>query len=161
MADDKHYVPGSFYRIDDRTGFKVRAEKTKAEWTGLIVRDQSWEPRQPQDFVKGVRDDQSVPFPRPRQTDKFQGPLCTTIAVAGNAGDQIIYVRSSIRMAVGDVLNVMLDSGSNLVCTIVDIPSTVSVQISPSLTAPVSVLNQVVDTSAVSPSYLGPSNNDD
>ena len=22
MADDRHYVPGSFYRLDDRTGFK-------------------------------------------------------------------------------------------------------------------------------------------
>ena len=67
MADDRHYIPGSFYRLDERTGFKVRAEKTKREWTGRIVRDQSWEARQPQDFVRGVRDDQTVPDPRPRQ----------------------------------------------------------------------------------------------
>lgn len=71
MARDKHYIPGSFYRICERSGFKVRSFDTRKEWTGLIVRSQSWEPRQPQDFVKGVRDDQAVPDPRPRQVDQF------------------------------------------------------------------------------------------
>ncbi len=71
MADDKHYVPGSFYRICDITGFKVRAERTHKMWSGTIRRIQSWEPRQPQDFVKGVRDDQAVSDPRPRQIDRF------------------------------------------------------------------------------------------
>ena len=69
MADDKHYVPGDFYRICDRTGFKVRASATQQEWTQNIVRKQSWEPRQMQDFVRGIADDQVVPMPRPRQTD--------------------------------------------------------------------------------------------
>lgn len=71
MADDKHYVPGDFYRIDDRTGFKVRASRTRKEWTGNIVAAERWERRQPQDFVTGVRDDQSVLDPRPRQPDQF------------------------------------------------------------------------------------------
>jgi len=69
--DDKHYVPGSFYRIDDRTGFKRRAYRTRKEWTGLIVDRQVWEARQPQDFVKGVFDDQTVPQPRPRSPNTF------------------------------------------------------------------------------------------
>ncbi len=67
MADDKHYVPGDFYRICDRTGFKVRANQTRQQWDQLIVRKESWEPRQPQDFVRGVADEQIVPMPRPRQ----------------------------------------------------------------------------------------------
>lgn len=71
MADDRHYVPGDYYRIDDRSGFKVRAKRTRQEWTGFIVADNLWEIRQPQDFVKGVRDDQTVPLPRPRQPDTF------------------------------------------------------------------------------------------
>lgn len=71
MADDKHYVPGDFYRICDRTGFKVRASRTQKEWTGLLVRSKSWERRHPQDFVRGARDNQVVPEPRPRQTDLF------------------------------------------------------------------------------------------
>lgn len=71
MADDRHYVPGDFYRICDRTGFKVRAKHTKKEWTNMIVREQSFEMRHPQDFVQGVRDDQTVPEPRPRSQDLF------------------------------------------------------------------------------------------
>lgn len=74
MADDRHYVPGDFYRICDRTGFKMRAGKTRQEWTHNIVRDQSFEERQPQDFVRGVYDNQNVPLPRPRQPDRFINP---------------------------------------------------------------------------------------
>jgi len=73
MADDRHYVPGDFYRIDDRSGFKVRAKRTRKEWTGLIVDQDKWEARPSQDFVKGVIDDQTVPEPRPRQPDRYIG----------------------------------------------------------------------------------------
>lgn len=37
------------------------------EWNNLIVSDRVWEARQPQDFVKGVADNQTVPNARPRQ----------------------------------------------------------------------------------------------
>lgn len=67
MGTERFYRPGSFYRIDDRTGFATRAERTRTEWNGLIVSDRVWEARQPQDFVKGVADNQTVPYPRPRQ----------------------------------------------------------------------------------------------
>lgn len=73
MVDDRHYVPGTFYRMCDRTGFKTRSYRTRKEWTGLIVRDSVWEARQPQDFVKGVIDDQTVPEPRPRQPTTLIG----------------------------------------------------------------------------------------
>lgn len=66
MGRERFYKPGSFYRIDDRTGFAFRAEYTQMEWTGLIVSKRVWEPRQPQDFVRGVNDDQTVPYARPR-----------------------------------------------------------------------------------------------
>lgn len=69
MGRTLHYVPGSYYRQCDRTGFPERSYHTKKEWQGLIVRERSWEARQPQDFVRGVRDDQTVwearPLPRP------------------------------------------------------------------------------------------------
>ena len=61
--------------ICDRTGFKVKASDTKREWNNLIVREQSWETRQPQDFVRGRGDRQSVPHPRPEpETDTFVDP---------------------------------------------------------------------------------------
>lgn len=67
MAWGQRYRKGDFLRIDDRSGFRVLASRTKQEWTGRIVDRKLWEPRQPQDFVKGVRDQQAVPQPRPRQ----------------------------------------------------------------------------------------------
>ena len=85
MADDKHYVPGDFYRICDRTGFKIRSGKTKKEWNGRIVRKESWEPRQPQDLVRGIADYQAVPEPRPRppvQTIQ-QTVLLTDVSLPG------------------------------------------------------------------------------
>ena len=65
MATERFYKPGSFYRIDDMSGFAVRAERTKRMWYGTYRADNNWEPRNAQDFVTGVRDDQTVPDPRP------------------------------------------------------------------------------------------------
>ena len=84
MADDRHYVPGSFYRIDDRTGFKIRAEKSRKQWNNIIVSPNVWEIRQPQDFVRGVRDLQTVPDARPRQPNLFVGPGSAQFEVYGD-----------------------------------------------------------------------------
>lgn len=73
MGTKRHYIPGSFYRICDRTGFAVRAEDTRTEWQGLIVDKRVFEARQPQDFVTGVPDNQTVPYARPRQANTFVG----------------------------------------------------------------------------------------
>lgn len=129
MADDKHYIPGSFYRICERTGYKVRADKTSMEWTGEIVRNKSWEPRQPQDFVTGVRDDQTVPNPRPRSIDQFIGPLGTVLTADIGAGDNILYLQSTIRMTAGDSVQIMMDNGVYFVTTIIDMIGPTSLQI--------------------------------
>jgi hypothetical protein len=73
MGTERFYKPGSFYRICDRTGMAVRAERTRKEWNNLIVSDRVWEARQPQDFVKGVDDNQTVPNARPRQPNVYIG----------------------------------------------------------------------------------------
>ncbi len=71
MGAEKFFRMGSFYRVCERTGFVTRAENTRREWQGLIVSKRVFEPRQPQDFVRGVQDIQTVPLPRPRPTDVF------------------------------------------------------------------------------------------
>ena len=50
---------------------KTREFNTRREWQGLIVRKEVFEPRQPQDFVRGVQDIQTVPYARPRPTNVF------------------------------------------------------------------------------------------
>lgn len=69
------YKHGDWYVICDRTGFKIKASEARREWNGLLVHKSVWEPRHPQDFVKGTRDVQSPPFTRGESTDTFVGPL--------------------------------------------------------------------------------------
>jgi len=71
MGTELFFKMGSFYRISERTGFATRAENTKREWQGLFVEKRVFEPRQPQDFVRGVPDIQTVPYSRPRPADVF------------------------------------------------------------------------------------------
>lgn len=65
------YKDGDWYVICDRTGFKIRASESRREWNGLIVHQSVWEPRHPQDFVRGTRDVQTPPFVRSEASDDF------------------------------------------------------------------------------------------
>ena len=105
------YIPGDFWRIDDRSGFKVRASRTRKEWTGDIVSTKSWEARHPQDYVRGRPDDQTVPDPRPRPADASQGNAFTVTTAAASAGAYIITVSSSSGFVGEGLIRVMLDSG--------------------------------------------------
>lgn len=105
------YKPGSFFRADDRSGFVVRAERTREEWDGLIVDRKLWEARQPQDFVRGVRDDQTVPDARPDPPPLFVGPIFTTLARNANVGDTFIYLASTFGFTASGALGVMLING--------------------------------------------------
>lgn len=55
--------------IDDYTGFKVDLGKLKKDWAGLYSTDP--DKRNPQDFVRGVKDNQALPFARPEPPDSF------------------------------------------------------------------------------------------
>lgn len=132
MPRDRFYIGGSFWRLDDRSGFKCRAENTTKEWNGLYIRSDMSEMRQNQDFVRGVADDQRVPEPRPRQMDAFLGPLITTLTAAAAAGATTLAVASSVRMFAGDVIEIMVGtfSGSTQYrTTIATVPDTLSLTI--------------------------------
>jgi hypothetical protein len=103
--------PGDFWRICDRTGRKVPASQTRREWNGLIVDKSVFEPRQPQDFVRGRAERMGVPDPRPRQTDRFVGHLRTTLTAAAEPGDETIYVETTARFEGGDKIEIALDTG--------------------------------------------------
>ena len=70
------YIPGDFWRICDRCGGKFRQSETRKTWDGFWVCLSDWEPRHPQDFVKGKTDKQSVPEPRPEPADVFISDEC-------------------------------------------------------------------------------------
>lgn len=63
--------PGEYLVVCDRTGFRVLASSIRREWNNLLVWDQVYEPRQPQDYLRGVPDPQAVPFSRPKTAPVF------------------------------------------------------------------------------------------
>lgn len=103
---------GSFYRSDDRSGFTRRAGDTKQEWTQLIVGKDLWEARQPQDFVRGVADDQTVPRPRPIPPNVFVGPLNTTLTAPALIGDTFLFLAATNGFSAGGKVGVILDNGA-------------------------------------------------
>ncbi len=46
-------------------GFKYKASEVRRQWQGYYVCSHCWTPRQPQDFVRGIPDNPSVPFVQP------------------------------------------------------------------------------------------------
>lgn len=92
MGRERYYKPGSFYRICDRTGFAVRSDYQQREWQGLIVDKRVWEARQPQDYVRGVNDDQTVPYARPRMANPPVGvPLASEFQVYGDLPSGVTF----------------------------------------------------------------------
>lgn len=61
----------------DECGLKRKSSEIIKRWDGLMVCKTTvnpgcWEPRQPQDFVRGVKDSQTPPWTRPTWTvDEF------------------------------------------------------------------------------------------
>lgn len=118
MGRDLHYRMGSFYRVDDRTGFPQRAERTKKEWNGLIVHERVWEERHPQDLVKGVADFQAVPEARSLAPNVFIGPTFIQISAAAQVKQTVLQLPSLRGLSVGTPVSVMLDSGVNFNTTV-------------------------------------------
>lgn len=123
MGRDLHFRPGSFYRKDDRTGFPVRAEDTRKEWNGLITWERVWEPRQPQDLVRGVKDKQSVPEARPLPPNDYVGPIAVQMSDNAAAGQTFVEVESTAGFGDGDMITIMLNDGSAFTVQIEGTPS--------------------------------------
>lgn len=51
--------------ICDRCGFEFPLNSLRKEWTGMLVCSRDYDPRHPQDHVKGVPDRQALHNPRP------------------------------------------------------------------------------------------------
>ena len=71
MGKRDYFISGDYNVLCDRCGQKFKASECKMEWDNLFVCDYCWEVRQPQDFVRGLKDDQRVPIARLRPTVTF------------------------------------------------------------------------------------------
>lgn len=71
MGSRDYYKKGEWNTICDRCGAKRKSGEMQIEWDNYWVCKRCFETRHPQDFVRGVEDDQSVPISRPRGEDVF------------------------------------------------------------------------------------------
>lgn len=115
MGRKHYYSPGQFSRICDRTGFRVLASDTKMEWDNLIVRKKSWEIRQPQDFVRGVQDDQNVPDARIRPNPTFIGPAQSMLSAAAVYGQAYVQITAPFQVFPGNTIGIMLNADLGIV----------------------------------------------
>ncbi len=60
------YQKGQWKMMSDRSGQTFLNSDIRTEWTGLKVAKHEWEPRHPQEYVRGVVDDYAVRDARPR-----------------------------------------------------------------------------------------------
>jgi hypothetical protein len=68
VADTDYYKSGSWNLQCSICGRKLKADESVRNWAGQWRHIRCNEPRQVQDFVRGVPDDQSVPFSQPLTT---------------------------------------------------------------------------------------------
>lgn len=88
-----HYRPGSHLKTCDLSGRVDYAENFVKQWNGLVVHKDYYEPRNPQDFVKGVPDKQSVVDPRDDVTTVTTGaPSMVLVDAYNDCTGRYVYV---------------------------------------------------------------------
>jgi hypothetical protein len=71
MSYTPSYKKGDWIAMCDVCGRKYKASLLAQRWDGLMCCTQDWEPRQPQDFVRGQTDIMKTPWSRPEPDDTF------------------------------------------------------------------------------------------
>ena len=71
MGRADYWKPGDPNAICDVCGFKYKLSQLKRRWDGVMACPEDFELRQPQDFVRGVKDQRAIPDARPEVPDVF------------------------------------------------------------------------------------------
>ena len=100
--------PGDYLVVCDRSGFVVPRSQARLTWDGLLVWEPFWLPRQPQDFVRAVPDDRTVPIMRPDVVINM-GQTAVKVAAVRNATS--IDLDSTTGIADRDGLAITMDNG--------------------------------------------------
>lgn len=71
MGRADYYADGQWNFFCDFCGAKQKSGRAMKTWNGFYVCKHHREVRNPQDFLRGVRENQSLPWTRPEPTDQF------------------------------------------------------------------------------------------
>lgn len=87
MGKRNSYIKGNHWVHCQRCGSVERSTNVKREWTGLIVCNECWEPRHPQDFVR-VRPENTAAkgLVSPEPADRYITNYCSPEKRSGIAG---------------------------------------------------------------------------
>jgi hypothetical protein len=94
MGKRDFYKKGDWNAICYVCGFKRKASEMKLRWDGVYTCEQDWEIRQPQDFVRGVPDEQPLPWTQPETPNTFGGPIVNPLSNIV-VGTPTIFVNST------------------------------------------------------------------
>ena len=90
MGYNPRYDKTDWKALCDVCGRIYKASSLRQRWDGFMACPDDWEPRQPQDFVRGVADTQAPKWTRPEATDTFlAATTATSIAGYAIAGSMI------------------------------------------------------------------------
>ena len=65
---------GGYNTECDECSFKFKNVDLKKDWRGFYLCHDCYQPRHPQDFLKGIPDSQDIPWSRPDTNDEGAGP---------------------------------------------------------------------------------------
>lgn len=71
-----YFAKGDWNAVCYHCGFKFKASMLRRTWQGFYACSECWEPRHPQDFVRGVPDTQTPSWTQPRPPAVFI-TICT------------------------------------------------------------------------------------
>lgn len=81
-----YYKDGDYNAVCWECGSTRKFSELKKHWKGYYVCPEHWEPRHPQDFVRGIPDRQAVPHSQPQEdTLLYQCTILGIQAVPGYA----------------------------------------------------------------------------
>jgi len=69
MSKD-YFKLGDWNVICDQCGFEFKGSELQRRWDGAMVCKDDWEPRPPQEYVTGIKENMTVPYSRPETPDK-------------------------------------------------------------------------------------------
>jgi len=103
MSYQSNYIRGNWKAICESCGRIVKATELRQRWDGFMVDNRCWEPRQPQDFVRGIADYQAPPFTRPEQQDVFV-PVTYIMGYDGQTFIRPVQLSNSVMMLVSRII---------------------------------------------------------
>lgn len=107
-----YWEPGDWDAVCSMCGRKRKASTMEKNWQGLYRCPIHNEIRQPQDFVRGVKDDQGVPWAQPYEIDFVQFPLTFPARAQPNP---LILTAAEVDLFTENSLDILTEAGDTLI----------------------------------------------